>query len=242
MFDAVLARSNTPKQRLGLGSVVSLGAHLAVVGALVFLSLRPAKANDERPQVVFKQLVQKRGAAPAVQKSSASDVKAERKTSVVSTRRTASPRVPEQTSIIRTSNESMPSDSATPGLVGSMGDDTGQTESGATGSGDTVIGGESGQGGTDIVAFGDGMTKPRCAWNIEYTREAREAQIEGLALLKCNIMADGSVQGCRIVKGLEHMSEAILSAATRTRCSPATFQGKAISVNASQSIQLSMPK
>jgi hypothetical protein len=61
-------------------------------------------------------------------------------------------------------------------------------------------------------------------------------------IIKCNIMIDGSVKNCRVIKPLPHLSEAALSAMTRMTCKPATFQGKPISIDYVQNFQFKMPR
>ena len=99
-----------------------------------------------------------------------------------------------------------------------------------------VVGGTLGGGGEEVLPFGEGMTRPVPEsssvkdYPIEYTREAREAKIEGTMLLKCVILVDGSVRDCKIIKPLPHMADAVMAAVPKWKFSPVTFQGKPVNV------------
>jgi protein TonB len=60
----------------------------------------------------------------------------------------------------------------------------------------------------------------------DYTREAREARIQGLMIVKCVITVEGKVQNCQIIKPIPHMEGAVLSWLQASRYTPVTFQGK----------------
>ena len=59
-----------------------------------------------------------------------------------------------------------------------------------------------------------------------YTREARDANVEGLILTKCVITVQGALQRCRIIKGVALMDQAVLQALAQWRYSPVIYQGK----------------
>ena len=60
--------------------------------------------------------------------------------------------------------------------------------------------------------------------------------------LKCNILIDGSVKNCRVIKPLPHLSEAVLAAMGSMTCKPATFQGQPISIDYVQNFQFKLPR
>jgi protein TonB len=95
------------------------------------------------------------------------------------------------------------------------------------------IGGELGGTGTEILPFGEGMTRPeRLSGNeVQYTREAREARVEGLVIVKCVVTIEGDLKNCRLVKPLPFMEANILEALKSWKYKPATFQGKKINVD-----------
>lgn len=87
-------------------------------------------------------------------------------------------------------------------------------------------------GDTEVLPFRDGMSRPVLISKVDpvYTREARDAHVEGLILTKCVITTAGALRNCRVVKGIPAMDGAVLSALARWRYEPVRYQGKAVSV------------
>jgi TonB family protein len=87
------------------------------------------------------------------------------------------------------------------------------------------------------------MTRPTpiSAVAPAYTREALEARVEGTVIAKCVVTASGALTGCRIVKGVPHMDQAVLSALAASRYQPATLQGKPVSVDYVFTMRLKLP-
>jgi protein TonB len=87
-------------------------------------------------------------------------------------------------------------------------------------------------GDTQVMPFMDGMTRPTLISKVDpqYTREARNADVQGLILTKCVITTTGSLQKCRIVKGIPLMDQAVLSALSQWKYSPVLYQGKPAAV------------
>ena len=106
-----------------------------------------------------------------------------------------------------------------------------------------TVGGVLGGSGSGVVPFGEGMTRPSLpsADEIQYTREAREARISGVIIVKCTVTVDGSITNCRIIKGLPMMDQAVLAALARHRGTPVTFQGRPVPVEYTYTIRLKMP-
>lgn len=112
------------------------------------------------------------------------------------------------------------------------------------------IGGQSGGklGGTGtttvVIPFGEGMTRPKrlSGEDPRYTREAIEANVQGVTIAKCVIEIDGRLQNCRIVKALPYMENAVLDALATHRYSPVTFQGQPVRVDYTFNIKLVMPQ
>jgi protein TonB len=96
---------------------------------------------------------------------------------------------------------------------------------GAAGTGKTV-------GGTTVLPFSDGMTRPNLLSKVDpiYTAQARAGGVEGLILTKCVITTRGELQQCKIVKGLPFMDRAVLEALAQWRYSPVLYQGKPTAV------------
>ncbi|MHB8879856.1 MAG: energy transducer TonB [Myxococcaceae bacterium] len=107
-----------------------------------------------------------------------------------------------------------------------------------------TLGGQVGGTGTEILPFGEGMERPTVleARPPSYTREALEAHVEGLMLVKCVITVEGRLEKCRIVKPLPHMEKAVLEALATYRYTPVTFQGRPVAVEYVIPIRLVMPK
>ena len=76
------------------------------------------------------------------------------------------------------------------------------------------------------------ITRPRLLRQVPpvYTAEAMEKHVEGRAILKCVVTTDGSLENCRVLKGLPGMDEAILAAVLQWRYSPALFEGRPVKI------------
>jgi protein TonB len=109
------------------------------------------------------------------------------------------------------------------------------------GAGVKANGGNGGRFG--ILPFGDGMTRPVLTSKVDptYTHEAMDARVQGVALVKCVLTADGSVRDCRIVKGLAFMNDAVISAVSRWHYSPVIYQGRPVSVEYLITLHLTPP-
>jgi len=107
-----------------------------------------------------------------------------------------------------------------------------------------VVGGQLGGTGTDVLPFGEGMTRPEplVAPKIEYTREALAARVQGLMIVKCVITTEGKLERCRIIKPLAHMEQAVLDALYSARYKPVTFQGRPVAVDYVFNLRLQMPR
>ncbi len=104
----------------------------------------------------------------------------------------------------------------------------------STGSGSDGLGlGTAGRPVDSVLPFGPGMTRPSLLSKTDptYTREALEARVEGLMLVKCTITLQGALERCRIVKSLAHMDGAVLAALSKWRYAPVTYQGRAVAVD-----------
>jgi protein TonB len=107
-----------------------------------------------------------------------------------------------------------------------------------------VLGGQVGGTGTDVLPFGAGMTRPEkiSGANPQYTREALEARVQGLMIVKCVITTEGRVEKCRIIKPLPHMEQAVLDSVMAARYKPVTFQGRTVQVDYTFNIRLTLPR
>jgi eukaryotic-like serine/threonine-protein kinase len=95
-----------------------------------------------------------------------------------------------------------------------------------------------------VQRFEEGMTRPTpiSAVAPAYTREALEAKVEGTVIAKCVVTTSGALTGCRIVKGVPHMDQAVLSALAASKYQPATLQGKPVSVDYIFTMRLVLPR
>jgi protein TonB len=132
----------------------------------------------------------------------------------------------------------MPGGSGT-GAPGGMGGSGTGTSTG-TGSG-WKIGTASGD--TTVLPFGDGMTRPSQVGqiDIQYTREARDAEVQGMVITECTITTSGSLQNCKVLKGLPLMDQQVLAALSRTKYTPVIYQGKPTAVRYKIPIRLVLP-
>jgi periplasmic protein TonB len=107
-----------------------------------------------------------------------------------------------------------------------------------------TLGGTLGGTGSGVVPFGEGMTRPSpiSPEEFRYTREAMEAKVSGLMIVKCTVTTEGTLQDCKIIKGVPLMDQAVLAALAKHRGTPITFQGKPVSVSYTFNIRLKMPE
>jgi TonB family protein len=76
----------------------------------------------------------------------------------------------------------------------------------------------------------------------EYTKEALENRVEGNVAAKCLITATGEVTGCRIVRSLPLMDQAVLDAIATWRCKPALRRGEPVAVEHVFNLRLVLPR
>ena len=75
-----------------------------------------------------------------------------------------------------------------------------------------------------------------------YSREALEANIEGMMIVKCNVLADGTIRNCRVLKPLPHLSETVLKRLHSMKASPCIYQGQAIAIDYVFNFKFQMPR
>ena len=126
-----------------------------------------------------------------------------------------------------------------------LGDST-QALAGAINSTGTSLGpGEAGQGaspGRDTPGFGEGavvggpgvtVPVPILRASPKYTIEAMHARIQGVAIVECVVLPDGTVGDARIVRSLDRrfgLDEEALAAARRWRFRPGRLNDKPVAV------------
>lgn len=65
----------------------------------------------------------------------------------------------------------------------------------------------------------------------KYTREAVEAQSQGVMLVKCTITVEGNMKNCRVIKPVRFMNDVVLEVLSEWKFQPATRDGQAIAVD-----------
>ena len=128
--------------------------------------------------------------------------------------------------------------------------DGGATVGGTGASGDGIVGGGGGgEGGggaasRERVDFDDTMTAPKLldGPSIEYSIEALQQRIEGLMVVRCVVTVEGTVYGCRVLKSLPFMDEAVVSVLQARRYKPAMLNDVPLEVNYTFRIKLRLPR
>ncbi len=243
MFDSVLTGGNVPKSRFGVGAVVSVIVHVALLALVVFLSTRPPEEKKDDAEVKFF------AAAPAPPPpppppppaSKPKTTKTEKKTIKKPDQIIQPKEIPQEKP-----KEAEPEAEAEPEEAGVEGGVVGGVAGGVVGG---VVGGQVGGTlggqGPEVLPFGEGMSRPvgdPGNRSPQYTREALEAHIEGLMLVKCTITLDGELRNCRVIKPLPHMEKAVLDALSKWKFAPVTFQGRAVAVDYVIPVRLVIPR
>ncbi|NMO16947.1 energy transducer TonB [Pyxidicoccus fallax] len=254
MFDSVLGRGQGPKSRLFLGVVLSVVLHISVFVLVVSLPPRSAQEKREEDEVVvtFMQAAAPPLAGmpslslpPAHKKSAARRPVKKRPDVSVRPRVRPHEKPPEVEPEPSAEEEDGDVEEDEGGLEGDVpGDVIGGVVGGAVGGViGGVPGGQVGGTGVEVLPFGAGMTRPRklSGPKPQYTREALQARVQGLMIIKCVITTRGTVERCRIIKSLPHMEQAVLEALHAQRYQPVTFQGRPVPVDYTFNIRLVLP-
>jgi TonB family protein len=93
------------------------------------------------------------------------------------------------------------------------------------------------------IPFGPGMEPPRLLSGRDpaYTPEALAARVQGAALVECVITTEGALTGCRVLRSIPHMDQAILEAMATRRYAPVTSQGRPVAVSYVFQVDLVLP-
>lgn len=256
MFDSVLGRGQGPRPRIVLGIVLSAVLHAGVLVLLVWLAPGPATEKRVEEDVVVTFMppaapplagVPSLSLPPARTKPSARRPGKRRPDVVIPPRarhREAPPEVgPEPAT---GEEEEAHAEEGAGGLEGGVpGDVIGGVVGGVVGGEPGgVPGGQVGGMGVEVVPFGPGMTRPKklSGPQPQYTREALEARVQGLMIVKCVITTRGSVERCRVLRSLPHMEQAVLEALYAQHYQPVTFQGRPVPVDYIFNIRLVLPR
>lgn len=249
MFDSVLGRGSAPRSRFGTGALISVCAHVALVGAAVWLSSGASSEKKDEAVVTFFAAPPpppppppaKGGGSVAKVEPKVEKKKPARKPDVI-----VQPKEIPQEKPAEAEPEANPEPAAEDEPEGVEGGVEGGVPGGVVGGvvGGTLGGQVGGQGsGAEVLPFGEGMTRPVQVEGRDpvYTREALEARVEGLMIVKCVISLEGKLERCRVIKPLPHMEKAVLEALATKRYTPVTFQGRPVTVDYVFNIRLVMP-
>ncbi len=240
MFDSVLGQGAVAKNRFGTGAVISVTAHAALLSLAVWLSTRPAIDKAPERAVTFFAAP---ASPPAPAKKGSSTPKVEKKV-VKRPDVIVQPKKIPQDKPKEAEPERNPEPAEEDEPEGVEGGVEGGVAGGVIGG---VVGGTGsaggGHGATEVLPFGEGMTRPEQTEGRDpvYTREALEAHVEGLMLVKCVVTVEGRLENCRIIKSLPHMDQAVLEALATKRFKPLTYQGRPVAVDYVFPIRLVIP-
>jgi outer membrane biosynthesis protein TonB len=83
-----------------------------------------------------------------------------------------------------------------------------------------------------VLAFGPDMSQPKLLSSVDpvFPREAIVAKVEGTVIAKCTITTSGSLEGCRIIKGLPFMDKPMLDALAKRKYTPVIYRGSPVAV------------
>ncbi|HYV45281.1 MAG TPA: energy transducer TonB [Myxococcaceae bacterium] len=235
MFDSVLNKGLKPKSRFGAGTTIAILFHAGVIGAVAWITTAPVDLDLPDTAVTFYAAPPPPPPPPPPAKKH--HVEQQKKIK-------PKPDVIVQPTMIPTEKppevEQPPDEPESDNDEGVEGGVEGGVVGGVVGG---VLGGTVGGTGQDVLAFGEGMTRPERVSGADpvYTREALEAHVQGLMIVKCVISTDGSIHNCRIIKPLPFMEKAVLDALATRRYKPVTFQGRPITCDYVFNIKLVMP-
>ncbi|MFY0525108.1 energy transducer TonB [Archangium gephyra] len=252
MFDSVLDRGQGPKTRFGVGTVISVVLHVGLFVFAVWISANPPKEKEKEVEVTFKQAMAPPMTAappppppppPPAKKSNPTKKPVVKKPDVIVQPKEIPQEKPAEVEPDpNAGEEEEASEEEVEGGVegGVPGGVIGGVVGGVVGG---VLGGQVGGTGTDVLPFGAGMTRPEklSGPQPQYTREALEARVQGLMIVKCVITTEGAIERCRIIKPLAHMEQAVLNSLYAQRYKPVTFQGRPVQVDYTFNIRLSLP-
>ena len=238
MFDSVLLRDSLPRSRFGAGAVITVALHAAFLVLALWLSSQPKQEEIKENEVKFFAAPPPPPPPPPPPAGGGATPKVEKKVE-------KKPKKPNE--IVQPKEipqekpkEAEPEQAAepeTPQPGGQVGGVEGGVEGGVVGGvvGGTVGGVIGGTGNaTDVMAFGEGMTRPefiRTPPGFECPREAREAKIDGTMLASCTVTYDGYLKDCKIIKPMPFMEQVALDLLSRWRVGPVLFQGQPVQVN-----------
>jgi Gram-negative bacterial TonB protein C-terminal len=96
---------------------------------------------------------------------------------------------------------------------------------------------------TPPLSFSDSMTPPRpvSAPKVQYTREAHDNGVQGLAVLQCLLTREGRVEDCHVLKALPYLSEPAAQALQASRYTPVLMNGEPIDIEYTFNLAFMLP-
>ncbi|HEX8436912.1 TonB family protein [Archangium sp.] len=250
MFQSVISQSGLSAGRFGAGVWVSLMVHAGVFTGVIALSGRAVVTAVTDPEITMVRHIPQppKGNPTPTQVARTTPAKPKPpKKELVQPKKIPPP--PPETLPQATEPEPAPANPEAdvndlPYIPGS--DPNGVTEGGIPGAkviAGLALGNGLGSTGEEVLPFGSGMTPPEMlsGAQIQYTREAMEAHVSGVIIARCTITREGSVENCRIIKGLPFMDAAVVEALTTRHYRPVHFQGRPVSVSYTFNVKLRMP-
>lgn len=235
--------------RFGAGMWVSLLVHAGVLTGVVGLSGKAVEQLQKEPELIFNVPQPPRGNPnpPKVVTTPTQPKPKPKKTELVQPKKIA-PLPPEPEQKVVEADPTPPDTTPDEDLPYIPGSDPNGVDKGGTPFAKLVPGLDGltqGLGGTgeDVLPFGAGMTLPelRSGATLQYTREALEARVSGTVIARCTITREGSVENCKIIKGLPYMDAAVIDALTTRQYRPVHFQGRPVSVSYTFNVTLRLP-
>ena len=244
MFDSVLNKGNVPQSRFGTGTVISIAVHVSLVALVVYLTTRPPPVKEDFNEVKFFAAAPPPPPPPPpppAHKKQTEHKVVKKPDAIIQPKEIPTEKPKEAEPKKEEASSASDDDGVEGGVEGGV---VGGVVGGVIGG---VVGGTVGGTGSDVLAFGEGMTRPDFDKSIlqrgdVFSREAREAQVQGLMIVKCKVLADGTVQDCRVIKTLPFLAETVVHKLESMKIKPATFQGKPVSVDYVFNLNFKLPR
>lgn len=254
MLDFARRKAAFSARRFGVGAVVSVGAHLLLLGSAIAVGASHRERRDEGVEVAF---VDRPALPPTPPPATPEPSPAEPEPSEddapgpLSAAVRGSPKVSSNPSGPEPSEEGSDDEDPYAALPASPSEGplAGPVSSGASDAGPPGAASASGGAKPAVpkakgpIPFSADMTTPKLLSGKApvYTRQALEAHVEGTMIVQCVITTTGAVTNCRVLQTVPFMEEAVLSALATRKYTPVTRNGVALDVAYIFRVHLVMP-
>lgn len=84
-----------------------------------------------------------------------------------------------------------------------------------------------------VIPFGPGMNRPIKISGPDpgYTKQAIDARVQGVVVVKCTVKKDGRTENCRMIKSLPLLGDIVMAAMKISRYTPVILGGAAVNVD-----------